>query len=78
MHTFPGYLDSLTAGSRDIKTVFKQVEPLSHLRTESLHWRQIMMIKEGKGNAATAIANFPHSQHIRQNDTDGLQVAADF
>lgn len=58
--------------------MFKQVEPLSHLGTESLHGRQIMMIKEGKGNAATAIANFPHSQHIRQNDTDGLQAAADF
>lgn len=78
MHTFPGYLDSLTAGSRDIKSMFKQEEPLTHLRTESLHWRQIMMMREGKGNVATAIANFPHSQHMRQDDTDELQAAADF
>lgn len=36
------------------------------------------MMREGKGNAAAAIASFPHSQHIRQNDTDGVQAAADF
>lgn len=44
--------------------MFKEEEPLSHLRTESLHWRQIMIVRERKGNAATAIANFPRSQHI--------------
>lgn len=36
------------------------------------------MVREGKGNAAGARANFPHSQNITQNDTDGLQAAADF
>jgi len=62
MHPFPGYLDSLTAGSRVIKCMFKQKPPLSCLRSESLHWRQIMMMREGKGNAATATAGFPNSQ----------------
>lgn len=37
-----------------------------------------MMVREGKGNAAAAIAKFPHSQNIKENDTDGLQAAADF
>lgn len=47
----PGYLDSLTAGSRDIKSMFKQEEPLRRLRTESPHCRQRMTSRDGKGKA---------------------------